>query len=122
MNMSYCSAPTQKLTPTKSTKRTIFSRTAIARGSPSPQSMAPAIAHAAAGLLDSGTATVDTWRGSVIAQLKRPHGQVDGDLHIQRRPVNGFPGSGWNRITEHDPDQLRHNVTTALTSAVIELL
>ncbi len=87
-----------------------------------PQWLAPAMAHAATELLDSGTATLETWRGSVTAQLTPPHGRRDGDLHIQRHPVKGFPGSGWSLITEHDPARLRHNVTTALTWAVIELL
>jgi hypothetical protein len=58
----------------------------------------------------------------VHAQLERRHGRTDGDLRIQRRPSNGFAGSGWSRITERDPVRLRHHVTTALTSAVIELL
>lgn len=87
-----------------------------------PQWLAPAIAQAATDLLDSGTATVDTWRGSVTAQLTRPHGQVDGDLVIQRRPVNGFPGRSWSRMNEHDPTRLRRNVTSALMWAVIDLL
>lgn len=84
--------------------------------------LAPAIEDAATELLDSGTATLHTWRGTVHAQLERPHGQTDGDLRIQRRPSNGFAGSRWSRITEHDPVRLRHNLTTALTWAIIELL
>src|SRR5580704_12897040 len=56
------------------------------------------------------------------AQLERPHGRTDGDLRIRRRPSNGFAGSSWSRITEHDPVRLRHNVNTAVTWAVIELL
>jgi hypothetical protein len=87
-----------------------------------PEWLAPAIEDAATALLDSGTATLHTWRGTVHAQLEQPHGAVDGDLRIQRRPSNGFAGSGWSRITEHDPVRLRRNLTTALTSAVIELL
>jgi hypothetical protein len=87
-----------------------------------PGWLAPAIAQAVTELLDSGTATLNTWRGSVTAQLERPHGRTDGDLRIQRRPVNGFTGSSWNRMTETDPARLRQNATSALTSAVIELL
>lgn len=87
-----------------------------------PEWLAPAIAHAATELLDSGTATLDTWRGSVNAQLQWPHGQTDGDLYIQRRPLNGFAGRSWSRINEHDPARLRHNLTRSLTRAVIELL
>jgi len=87
-----------------------------------PGWLATAIQHAATELLDSGTATLDTWRGSVSAQLEWPPGRTDGDLRIQRRPLNGFPGSSWTRMTEHDPARLRHNVTTALWWAVIELL
>ncbi len=87
-----------------------------------PEWLAPAIEDATTKLLDSGTATLDSWRGTVHAQLERPHGRTDGDLRIQRRPSNGFAGSSWSRITEHDPVRLRHNVTTALTWAVIELL
>ena len=88
----------------------------------SPEWLAAAVEDAATELLDSGTATLHTWRGTVHAQLDPPHGRTDGDLRIQRRPSNGFVGSGWSRITEHDPVRLRHNLTTALTSAVIELL
>jgi hypothetical protein len=87
-----------------------------------PEWLVPAIEDAATKLLDLGTATLHTWRGTVHAQLERPRGRADGDLRIQRRPSAGFAGSSWSRITEHDPDRLRHNVTTALTSAVIELL
>jgi hypothetical protein len=87
-----------------------------------PEWLALAIESATSELLDSGDATLDTWRGTVHAQLERPRGRTDGDLHIQRRPSNGFPGSGWHRITERDPVQLRQNVTTALSCAVIELL
>ena len=87
-----------------------------------PQWLAPVIEDAATALLDSGTATLHTWRGTVHAQLHQPHGRTDGDLRIQRRPSNGFAGSSWSRITEHDPVRLRHNLTTALTSAVIELM
>ena len=87
-----------------------------------PKWLAPAIDDAAIELLDSGTATLHTWRGTVHAQLDKPHGRTDGDLRIQRRPSNGFAGSSWSRITEHDPVRLRHNLTTALTSAVIDLL
>ena len=87
-----------------------------------PEWLTPAIEDAATELLDSGTATLDTWRGTVHAQLERPHGQTDGDLRIQRRPSNGFAGSSWSLMNEHDPARLRDNVTTALTSAVIELL
>jgi hypothetical protein len=84
--------------------------------------LAPAIDEATTELLDSGTATLRTWRGTVHAQLERPHGHTDGGLRIQRRPFNGFAGSSWSLMNEHDPDRLRRNVTTALTSAVIELL
>jgi hypothetical protein len=87
-----------------------------------PEWLAPAIEDAATELLDSGAATLNTWRGTVHAQLDQPHGQTDGDLRIQRRPSNGFAGSGWSRITEHDPVRLRANLTRALTSAVIDLL
>jgi hypothetical protein len=88
-----------------------------------PQWLVSVIEAAATELLDSGTATIDTWRGTVDAQLQLPHGQTDGDLRIQRRPANGFAGSGWSRVSEHDPVRLRNNnVTVALTLAVIELL
>ncbi len=87
-----------------------------------PAWLAPAIEDAATELLDTGTTTLDTWRGTVHAQLERPRGRADGDLRIQRRPVNGYAGSGWSRVTERDPVRLRRNLTTALTWAVIELL
>jgi hypothetical protein len=87
-----------------------------------PEWLASAIEGATTELLDSGTVTLHTWRGTVHAQLERPHGQTDGDLRIQRRLSNGFAGSRWSRMNEHDPVRLRHNLTTALTSAVIELL
>jgi hypothetical protein len=87
-----------------------------------PEWLAAAIENAVTELLDSGTATLHTWRGTVTAQLERPHDRTDGDLRIQREPSNGFPGSGWSRITQHDPVRLRHNLATALTNAVIELL
>ena len=87
-----------------------------------PEWLASAIEVTATTLLESGTATLHTWRGDVHAQLKRPHGQTDGDLHIQRRPSTGFGGSGWRRMNEPDPVRLRHRLTTALTWAAIELL
>jgi hypothetical protein len=87
-----------------------------------PQWLAPVIEDAVTALLDSGTATLHTWRGTVHAQLRQPHGRTDGDLRIERRACNAFAGSSWSLITEHDPVRLRHNLTTALTSAVIELL
>jgi hypothetical protein len=87
-----------------------------------PEWLASAIEQATTELLDSGITTLDTWRDTVHAQLELPHGQADGDLRIQRRPFNGFAGRGWSQMNEHDPVRLRHNVTTALTSAVIELL
>lgn len=87
-----------------------------------PRWLAPAIEDAATALLNSGTATLHTWRGTVHAQLDQPHGASDGDLRIQRRPSNGFAGSSWSRITERDPVRLRQNLTTALTGAVVELL
>ena len=87
-----------------------------------PEWLASAIEAAATELLASGAATLHTWRGTIHAQLERPHGRTDGDLCIQRRPSNGLAGSSWSRMNEHDPVRLRHNVTTALTSAVIELL
>ena len=64
-----------------------------------PAWLAPAIEGATSELLDSGTTTLHTWRGTVHAQLERPRGRIDGDLRIQRRPANGFAGSGWSRIT-----------------------
>ena len=87
-----------------------------------PEWLVPAIQAATTELLDSGTTTLDTWRGTVQAQLELPHGQTDGDLRIQRRPSNGFAGSSWSLMNEHDPARLRDNVMTALTWAVIELL
>ena len=87
-----------------------------------PQWLAPSIDDAATELLESGTATLHTWRGTVHAQLKHPHGRTDGDLRMQRRPSNGLGGSGWSLITERDPVRLRDNVTSALTWEVIELL
>jgi hypothetical protein len=87
-----------------------------------PAWLALAIEDATTELLDSRTATLRTWRGTVHAQLERPHGQTDGGLRIQRRPSNGFAGSGWSRMNEDDPVHLRHNVTNRLTRAVLELL
>jgi hypothetical protein len=87
-----------------------------------PAWLALAIEDATTELLDSRTATLRTWRGTVHAQLERPHGQTDGGLRIQRRPSNGFAGSGWSRMNEDDPVRLRHNVTNRLTWAVLELL
>jgi hypothetical protein len=87
-----------------------------------PAWLAPVIEDATTTLLDTGAATLRTWRGTVSAQLELPRGRTDGNLHIQRRPANGFAGSGWQRIAERDPDRLRNNVTIALTQAVIELL
>jgi hypothetical protein len=70
-----------------------------------PEWLVPAIQAATTELLDSGTTTLDTWRGTVHAQVELPHGQTDGDLRIQRRPSNGFGGSSWSlggadRLTE----------------------
>jgi hypothetical protein len=79
-----------------------------------PKWLGRAVEDAVVELLDTGTATLQTWRGTIGAQLEQPHGQTDGDLRIRRRPSNGFAGSSWSRITEHDPVRLRHTVTTAL--------
>lgn len=87
-----------------------------------PGWLTPAIEDAATELLDSGAATLHTWRGTVHAELERPHDRTDGALRIQHRSSNGFGGSGWSRITEHDPVHLRDHLTRALTRAVIELL
>ncbi len=87
-----------------------------------PEWLARAIKDTATELLDTGTATLHTWRGTLEAQLELPHGRTDGELRIQRKPSNGFGGSSWSRMNEHDPVRLRHNVTTTLTLAVIELL
>jgi hypothetical protein len=87
-----------------------------------PDWLAAAIEEAATELLDSGTATLQTWRGTVHGELERPHRQTDGDLRIQRTRSNGSKGTGWSRITEHDPDRLRSVVTRYIIWAVIELL
>lgn len=87
-----------------------------------PRWLVAAIEDAVDELLDSGATTLHTWRGTVHAQLDQPHGSTDGALRIQRRSSNGSDGSGWTRMTEHDPVRLRRNLTTALTYAVIELL
>lgn len=87
-----------------------------------PEWLTPAIEAAATKLLESGRTTLETWRGSLDAQLDLPHGQTDGDLRIQRRPSTGFPGSSWSRVSERDPVRLRHHVTAALTWAILELL
>ena len=87
-----------------------------------PEWLALAVENAATELLDSGDTALHTWRGTVHAQLERPRGVTDGQLRIQRRASKGFAGSGWQRMSERDPVRLRQNVTTALTSAVIELL
>jgi hypothetical protein len=80
-----------------------------------------AIEAATTELLDTGTTAVNTWHGTVHARLELPHDQTDGDLRIQRRPSDGFAGSSWSLMDEHDPARLRDNVTSALTWAVIEL-
>ena len=87
-----------------------------------PEWLAPALQDAVNEVLDSGTAALHTWRGSVHAQLERPHDQVDGDLRFQRRPSTGHAGSSWHRVTERDPERLRANVATALTWEIIQLL
>lgn len=87
-----------------------------------PGWLAPAIEHAATELLESGTATLQTWRGTVEAQLERPDGQADGDLRIRRTPAVGFGGRSWSRITEQRASHLREILISALTRAVIELL
>jgi hypothetical protein len=87
-----------------------------------PEWLASAIEDAVTKLLDSGTATLDTWRGSVHAQLEPPYDGTDGDLRIRRTASNGSTGSSWSLMNERDPIRLRRNVTTALTSAVIDLL
>ena len=87
-----------------------------------PEWLEPLVEQAANELLDSGAATLDTWRGSLDARLDRQDGETDGGLHIERRPVNGFPGRGWHRVSDDDPAWLKHVVTTSLTWAVIELL
>ena len=87
-----------------------------------PEWLAPALQEAVRELLDSGTATLHTWRGSVQAQLQRPHDQVDGDLRFQRRPSTGRSGSSWHRVTERDPECLRANLMTALILEILQLL
>ena len=88
-----------------------------------PDWLEPAIARAATELLDSGEATLHTWRGTVRMQLERPQHRTSGSLRTEReRPDGRHRGSGWMRICEHDPDRLRDIVTLSLTSAVIELM
>jgi hypothetical protein len=87
-----------------------------------PQWLVPAIEDAASELLGSGTAALHTWRGTIHAELERPHAGSDGGLRMQRKASTGFAGSSWSRIKEHDPVRLQRNVTGALTRAIIELL
>ena len=87
-----------------------------------PSWLEPAIQDAATELINSGTATLHTWRGTLHAQLERPQRQTDGDLRIQRTRPDGRGGSSWTRVTEHDPNRLRRIVTQTLIWAVIELL
>jgi hypothetical protein len=88
-----------------------------------PNWLAPAIAQAATELLDTGRATLHTWRGTVHMQLERPQCRGSGSLRTQHeRPDGSSRGSGWTRICERDPDRLRDIVTLSLSSAVIELI
>jgi hypothetical protein len=81
------------------------------------------IERAVVELLDSGQATVHTWRGTVRAHLQRPQGQRSGSLSTEREDANGMPtGSGWMLLDERDHDRLREVVTRSLTGAVIELV
>ncbi len=87
-----------------------------------PDWLAPAIARAATELLNSGAATLYTWRGTVHMQLERAHLRAAGSLRTRRESPGGRSrGSGWMEIRERDPDRLHDIVTRALTSAVIEL-
>jgi hypothetical protein len=88
-----------------------------------PQWLAPAIEQASIELLETGTATLHTWRGTVRAQLDRPGTRISGGLRIQRTlPDGSRQGSSWMQITEQEPDRLRAIVEGSLTRAVIELL
>ena len=88
-----------------------------------PDWLVPAIAQAATELLDSGEATLHTWRGTVQMQLERPQGRASGSLRTRREgPNQRGPGSSWTRVWERDPRRLRDIVTRSLSSAVIELI
>jgi hypothetical protein len=88
-----------------------------------PEWLAPTIAQASIELLETGTTTLHTWRGTIRAQLHRPQAQASGDLRIQSTIPDGRRrGSSWTQITEQEPDGLRAIVEGSLTSAVIELL
>ncbi len=80
------------------------------------------IEHAVVELLDSGQATVQTWRGTVRAYLQRPRGGHSGSLSTEHEVPEMRTGSRWMRLDEHDPDRLRDVLTWSLTSAVIELV
>ena len=86
-----------------------------------PDWLVPAIAQAATELLDSGEATVRTWRGSVHLQLELPQSRASGSLRTQQESQR-TRGSGWMRICERNPEQLRDIVTRSITQAVIELV
>jgi hypothetical protein len=88
----------------------------------SPDWLAPAITQAATELLESGEATLHTWRGTLHMQLERPQGRASGSLRTQSERPDGRKGSGWTRICERDPDRLRDIVTRSLTRAVIDLV
>ena len=87
-----------------------------------PAWLADTIEDAVSELLDSGTTTLATWRGTVHAQLQLPRGHSDGDLRVTRKAANGLGGSGWQRITERDATRLRDNLRHDLTADVVDLI
>lgn len=90
--------------------------------------LAQAIEQTADELLDSGEATLRTWRGTLRTHLQRPQRQCDGFLrteHEDEDPISGArSGSSWMRLNEPEPDSDRlHDVIThSLTNSVIDSL
>jgi len=80
------------------------------------------IERAVTELMDSGNTTVETSRGTVRADLRRPSRWRRGCVHADHEGRNGVSGASGRMLERSDDDRLRNEVSDYLTSAVIALV
>ena len=84
--------------------------------------LAEVIEAAVAELFESGTATIETSRGAVRAELEQPRHWRRGCLRTSRVGRNGVTGSSTSMLAQRNDELLREHVSDYLTSAVVELV
>jgi hypothetical protein len=77
---------------------------------------------AAEQLMTSGTATVDTSRGTIRATLRRPSWHGSGWLEISSAGDNGVSGGGSTRLSRGTDAELRDEICVYLTWQLIDLV